>query len=138
MGKLHPDKYDPLSRESEAYFRRAIPSGEYVGWLATPEDDPGTVVAGAGVQVRPILPRPDATGTILLLGRQGLVVNVFTELPWRRRGVALRLMRIVLDWARSERLASLVLHASDDGRAMYEELGFASTNEMQYRGSLRE
>lgn len=43
-------------------------------------------------------------------------------------------MRHILDWARQERLDRLVLHASDDGRPLYERLGFAATNEMRYRG----
>jgi hypothetical protein len=38
----------------------------------------------------------------------------------------------VLDWARRESLDTLVLHASDDGRALYEKLGFVQTNEMRY------
>jgi hypothetical protein len=33
-------------------------------------------------------------------------------------------------------VARLVLHASDDGRALYESLGFVATNEMRYAGAL--
>ncbi len=62
------------------------------------------------------------------------MLNVFTEPAWRRRGLAELLMRHILDWARQERLDRLVLHASDDGRPLYERLGFAATNEMRYRG----
>ena len=40
----------------------------------------------------------------------------------------------VLRWAEEERLDRLVLHASDQGRALYERLGFVATNEMRYRG----
>jgi GNAT superfamily N-acetyltransferase len=70
-------------------------------------------------------------------GRQAIVVNVFTEPAWRRQGAAALLMRHVLDWARDTKLDTLVLHASSDGRTLYEQLGFVATNEMRYSRSLR-
>jgi hypothetical protein len=45
-------------------------------------------------------------------------------------------MRHVLEWARAQRLDRLVLHASAEGRALYERLGFVATNEMRFSGSL--
>jgi GNAT superfamily N-acetyltransferase len=64
------------------------------------------------------------------------VLNVYTEPAWRRRGVAEALMRQVIRWAESERLDRLVLHASDEGRPLYQRLGFAATNEMRFQGPL--
>jgi GNAT superfamily N-acetyltransferase len=64
-------------------------------------------------------------------GRHALVVNVFTEPAWRRRGIAELLMRRLLAWAREERLDRVVLHASAEGRPLYERLGFVPTNEMR-------
>jgi GNAT superfamily N-acetyltransferase len=60
------------------------------------------------------------------------VLNVHTEPPWRRRGLARRLMLEVLSWARTEALDSLVLHAAPEGRSLYEALGFVATNEMRF------
>ncbi len=134
MGQLSDRAYAPLVETSAGYFERAIPAGEYVGWLASPQDDPHTPVAGAGMQIRAALPRPDPLGTGILLGPQGLIVNVFTERDWRRRGLAALLMQHVLDWSRSRGIRSLVLHASADGRPLYEKLGFVATNEMSYTG----
>ncbi len=136
MGQLDATLYPVLARHAQQYFTRAIPAGEYVGWFAVPAGERDRVVAGAGVQIRPILPRPDHTGTRLLAGEQGLVLNVFTEMPWRRHGIAGQLMEQVLAWARERRVASLVLHASAEGRQLYERLGFVGTNEMQYMGEL--
>jgi GNAT superfamily N-acetyltransferase len=136
MGRLDPAIYAGLTRTSEEYFRAAMPTGEYVAWIAVSRADANEIVGGAGVQVRPILPRPDHTGGRLLTGNQGLVVNVYTEPPWRRQGVANLLMRHVLIWARGARLASVVLHASGEGRPLYDKLQFVATNEMQYLGSL--
>ena len=67
-------------------------------------------------------------------GRHATIINVFTEPQWRRQGVALLLLQGIIDWARTERLDRLVLHASDAGRALYERLGFVGTNEMRLAG----
>jgi len=65
-------------------------------------------------------------------GPQGLIMNVFTERAWRRRGVAAALLRELLRWCRASGIESVVLHASADGRPLYEKLGFTPTNEMRY------
>ena len=88
------------------------------------------------MQLRLVLPFPDLKplGPRIARGRQGIVLNVYTEPAWRRRGVARRLMESVLTWAREVELESLVLHASEEGRALYEHLGFAPTSEMRFVG----
>jgi GNAT superfamily N-acetyltransferase len=63
-----------------------------------------------------------------------LIVNVFTEPEWRQRGLAKLLMNTIIAWSREQNLDALVLHASDDGRALYEQLGFIATTEMSLGG----
>ena len=82
-----------------------------------------------------MLTLPD--GPAVAHGRHAIVLNVFTEPEWRRRGLAELLMRQVIAWAREERLDRLVLHASPQGRALYERLGFQGTDEMRFKGILR-
>lgn len=139
MGQLPPEAFEPLHVAAEAYLADAIARGEYVGWLGAPADRPEVVVAGGGVQRRQVLPHPVALadGTVrIAAGRHAIVLNVYTEPAWRRRGVGELLMREVLAWARAERLDRLVLHASDAGRALYQRLGFVATNEMRFEGAL--
>jgi GNAT superfamily N-acetyltransferase len=137
MGQL-PSAFDSLRAAAETALAGALARGEYVGWLLTPEGEPGRVVAGAGVQLHDGLPHPVDAGEEVgvAAGRHGIVLNVFTEPAWRRRGLAELLMRHVLEWARAQRLDRLVLHASAEGRALYERLGFVATNEMRFSGSL--
>ena len=82
-------------------------------------------------------PMRESSGTEWLGTREGVVVNVFTQPAWRRRGVAAQLMDAVLAWARETRLDSLVLHASSDGPSLYDRLGFVATNEMRFTAGLR-
>jgi predicted GNAT family acetyltransferase len=83
--------------------------------------------------LQPILPRPVDVSTIGE-GRQGTIVNVFTEPQWRRRGIAGLLIQEIIIWSNNERLDRLILHASDEGRSIYEKLGFAASNEMRFVG----
>lgn len=123
----------------EKHLRPQLISGEYIGWLVYPRESPNQIVAGAGVQLRRVLPHPVGKpgGEITIAeGRHAIVLNVFTEPDWRRQGLATLLMKRIVSWARSERLDRLVLHASDQGRLVYEQLGFIQNNEMRFKDRL--
>ena len=136
MGQLPDGLHDTLVEAARAYFTQPIADGRYVGWVAELDDPSREIVAGAGLQLRELLPRPDGARERLVRGPQGLVLNVYTERAWRRGGVADALMRELLQWCRANGIESVVLHASDEGRALYERLGFTPTNEMRYDGGL--
>ena len=139
MGLVPEPLFDPYRAKCEARLREQLSLGEYVGWLASPGDSPEKIVAGTGVQLRRVLPHPvgEPNGEIIIAeGRHAIVINVFTEPDWRRQGIATLLMKEIIAWARAERLDRLVLHASDEGRALYERLGFVQTNEMRLNDKL--
>lgn len=136
---------DETAAEVEAATRAQLEpllaSGGYVGWLvemtsgaieraADPLDgivaSPGKVVAGAGLIERLRLPRHSNPGG----HPEAYVMNVYTEPAHRRRGLALALMEATVAWCRTRRLGRIALHASAQGRLVYERLGFATTNEM--------
>jgi len=139
MGYVPAELFDYFRAKSEARLREALACEEYIGWLASQRNSPETIIAGAGVRLRRILPHPigEADGEITICdGRQGIILNVFTEPEWRRRGIAALLMNTIIKWSREQCLEELVLHASDEGRALYERLGFVFTNEMRFSGNL--
>jgi GNAT superfamily N-acetyltransferase len=133
MEDVSGDAFEILRAKARTRLEQWIDNRNYIGWLATPVDEPETIVAGAGVQLQPILPRPLDVSTIGE-GRQGTIVNVFTEPQWRRRGVAGRLVKEIIAWSKNECLDRSLLHASDDGRSVYERLGFIAGNEMYFAG----
>jgi GNAT superfamily N-acetyltransferase len=133
MGDVSGDAFEILRAKARTRLEQWIDNGNYIGWLATPADEPEMIVAGAGVQLQPILPRPLDISTIGE-GRQGTIVNVFTEPRWRQRGIAGLLIKEIIIWSKNERIDRLVLHASDEGRSIYERLGFVFSNEMRFVG----
>jgi GNAT superfamily N-acetyltransferase len=137
MGSLDPSVAHELLEAATSQIREAIASGEYVAWLAHQAGDPQRIIGGSGVQLRRLFPRPDETGKRVLIGREGIVLNMYVERDFRGRGLARRLMEELLDWVRGSDVVSLVLHASDDGRTLYERMGFVPTTEMRYSRDLR-
>lgn len=136
MGELPQATFEELRKEAELWTERALASGEYIGWLGIAKSRPDVIAGGAGVQLRRVAPhpcRPPRDGAIDK-GRHAIVLNVFTEPEWRRRGLARLLMQEILSWTHAEQLDRLVLHASREARSLYERLGFVLTNEMRFAG----
>lgn len=79
------------------------------------------------MQIRPLIPRLETQR-----GLEALIVNVYVEPPYRRRGLARRLMTTILAWCAGERLDRIVLHPSDAARPLYAALGFVPTGELIY------
>jgi ribosomal protein S18 acetylase RimI-like enzyme len=131
MGKLASEREESLEQATAAYLRSALPRGEYLAWVAEDMATPAAAVGGAGVQLRPMLPRPRPDGDDLELGPEAIVLNVYVEPGWRRCGVGEALMRTLLDALTARGIRRIVLHASDEGRRLYERLGFVPTNEMR-------
>lgn len=134
-GELTEEQYAPFVEAVGRDLNTWLEAGEYVGWVATLADCPQGILAGAGIHLRKLLARPRLSGAFRV-GPEAIVLNVFTERAWRRRGLARRLMEEVIDWARAHGVVRLVLHASPEGRPLYESLGFEPTNEMRYTGEL--
>jgi GNAT superfamily N-acetyltransferase len=134
MGVASADIVPELHRACADALAPVLRSGEYVGWFAAPADAPATVVAGAGVHFRPVLPlpvrRPDGS-VFIEPGRHPTVVNVYTEPAYRRRGIARMLMERIIAWAPGAGVTMLFLHASPDGKALYESLGFRPSADMR-------
>lgn len=119
-----------LLKASTSALAALLREGSYVGYLAVGLDQ--EVIGGAGVHVRPQLPRISRDGTYVASRPVPLLVNVYTEPQWRQRGVARALVVTLMRWAEEEGADQMVLHASDAGRPLYASLGFAATNEMRW------
>jgi GNAT superfamily N-acetyltransferase len=135
MGDVPPELFDEFRAKAKVAIEKMLARGDYVGWLASPDGAPDNIIGGAGLQLQQSLPRPftSVDGTKVSDGRLGIIINVFTEPEWRRRGVAERLLRRIIEWARAEHVDRIILHASDEGRSLYKRLGFVVSNEMRLR-----
>jgi ribosomal protein S18 acetylase RimI-like enzyme len=73
--------------------------------------------------------RPPAASN--LSGKEGYVLNMWTDPAHRRRGIGAAVLREIVAHARAARIGRLRLHATDAGRRLYEQFGFnGSSTEM--------
>jgi len=126
MGQGTADELARMVNAAEPTLAQALDDGFYRHWLAV--DASGRVVGGGGVLLCPWPANPKDACT-----ERAMILNVYTEPEFRRQGVARRIMETILHWIRARGLRSAHLHASDDGRVLYEKLGFVATNEMRLR-----
>lgn len=126
MGHRDEAKLDGMIASSTKYLHEAMPVGSFRAWLA--QISTGEIAGGGAVIVSPWLSRPHS-----LQCRQASILNVFTYPAYRRRGVARSVMQTMIDWCQEQGFAYVSLHASEDGKPLYEALGFEPTAEMRLK-----
>jgi GNAT superfamily N-acetyltransferase len=98
------------------YFSRMIPSEEFIGFVAVAD---GAIVATGGL-VFHRHPPSNRNPT----GREAYVMNMYTDPAWRRRGIASRLLQLLIDYARQNDCGRISMHALPKGRSIYMNAGF--------------
>ena len=118
------EELDRMVEVARPWLAKALGDGSYRHWLAL--DSAGRVAGGGGVLLSPWPANPFDPCV-----ERAVILNVYTELEFRRRGIARLVMETILAWIRGYGLKSVNLHSSAEGRALYEKLGFTPTNEMR-------
>jgi len=124
LGRRDEAALDLMEKAASEYFETAVADGSYLGFLA--EDGSGVVTGGGGIVVSPW---PGILGQ--KQPRRATILNVYVERAHRRKGVARALMETMIAWSRENQFAYVSLHASKQGRGLYEKLGFRPTDEMR-------
>ena len=124
MGYGDDAALDAMSAKFRPWVVDRIRAGEYLAWLALAAN--GAVAAGAALWLMDWPPHMIGSGS-----RRGNILNVYTAPEFRRCGLARRLTSVAVDWCRENGVDVVILHASDDGRPLYESMGFAASNEMR-------
>jgi GNAT superfamily N-acetyltransferase len=129
MGEGTVEELDRMVEVASPWLARALADGSYHHWLAL--DSSSRVAGGGGVLLClwPANPKDPCT-------QRAVILNVYTEPEFRKRGIARQIMLTIMAWIKEQGLRSVNLHASDEGRHLYEKLGFEATNEMRLRFDL--
>jgi len=126
MGEGTVEELDRMVEVASPWLARALADGSYRHWLAL--DSSGRIAGGGGVLLSPWPASPTDPCT-----QRAVILNVYTEPEFRKRGIARQIMLTILAWVKERGLRAVNLHASDEGRHLYEKLGFEATNEMRLR-----
>jgi GNAT superfamily N-acetyltransferase len=94
-----------------------------VAYLATTGDE----VAGSGsLWFMPQEPRPGIPRGVI-----PYIMSMYTRPEHQRQGIATAVVRALVREARKSGAARVTLHAADQGKPVYERLGFEPTAEMR-------
>jgi GNAT superfamily N-acetyltransferase len=126
LREVQPDVSVPddiIYEQTRQYVVDKLPTDEYLVWLA--EEDNHIV----GISSLVFYHRPPT-----LLNSSSLyahILNVYTHTEYRRQGIATTLLKEIIEYAKSTPIKRISLNASEEGRPVYEQLGFqASDDEM--------
>ena len=126
---IHPEfgaKVDESEGATRRWVRKRLAEGKLIGFIAKTR---GGVVAGSGcIWLRDEQPRPTNP-----LQEVPYLMSMYTEPKFRRKGVARMIVRRAMKWCRDHGYDRVNLHASIQGKPLYESLGFEATAEMRLK-----
>lgn len=125
MGYHDETALSAMSTNFRPWLQKKMEAGEYLAWFVVAPDS--SIAAGLSLWLMEWPPHMIGAGSRW----RGNILNVYTEPAWRRRGWARALMKVALDWCTANQVGAVILHASPEGRGLYESLGFTPTNEMR-------
>ncbi len=113
-----------VEKQSREYYIHALASGDHAAYLVYDEEQ---FIGAGGVsfyQVMPTYHNPS--------GRKAYIMNMYTAPEYRRQGIALQTLDLLVKEAKARGIAQISLEATEAGRPLYEKYGFvAMQDEME-------
>lgn len=107
-----------LERRLSEYFLSALPEGSLDCVCC---EERGQTVAMAGSVYYRVMPTILNPG-----GKMACLMSVYTLPEYRRRGLALAMVKRLLELGKARGVGKFTLNATDAGRPVYEKAGFSS------------
>ena len=128
MGYKNKAELDAADRVYRRWAKPRLKTGALVGFIVEADGQ----IAGSGcLWLRPVQPVPVPGRPGFKGGGQPYLLSMYTEHAFRGKGVATKIVKESIRWAKAKGFPRMTLHASDMGRSVYEKLGFKQTWEMK-------
>ena len=125
FGPLDEKGREALGNYKE-FLLEGMAEGSFVQWLAETEGEIAATGSVSFYRLPPTSRRPN--------GRACYIGNMFTYPAHRRQGLAGEILRLLAEDARAAGCRAILLHASEQGRPLYEGFGFEpSESLMDYK-----
>ena len=105
-----------VEEESYAYYRRALETGEHIAYLVY---DNGKFIGAGGVSFYQIMPTYHNP-----TGKKAYIMNMYTASEYRRQGIAIHTLDLLVKNAREQGVTQIALEATEMGWPLYEKYGF--------------
>jgi len=115
-----------VKRESYNYYKEALTNDNHVAYLVFNGDE---FVGAGGVSFFKVMPTYNNP-----TGRKAYIMNMYTSPEYRRQGIAIKVLDLLVTEAKNRGITAISLEATDMGRPLYERYGFVKMNdEMELR-----
>jgi N-acetylglutamate synthase-like GNAT family acetyltransferase len=81
------------------------------------------IAASGAISITSMVPNPDDSSYYI-----GYLHSIFTENQFRKRGLAERVVRCILDYCKSNNINRVLLNTSEAGRSVYDKIGFINSD----------
>ena len=109
-----------VKRQSYSYYQKAFRDDSHIAYLVFDE----TRFVGAGAvsffQVMPTYHNPS--------GNKAYIMNMYTKPEYRRKGIAIKILDILVKESNNKGITAISLEATDMGSPLYEKYGFVKMN----------
>ena len=105
-----------VEKESYEYYKSALETGEHIAYLVYDNEN---LIGAGGVsfyQVMPTYHNPT--------GKKAYIMNMYTAPEYRRQGIAINTLDLLVKDAKEQGVLQIALEATDMGRPLYERYGF--------------
>jgi GNAT superfamily N-acetyltransferase len=117
------DEIAALESKTRSWIDERLANRRLVGFVAKTLD--GRVAGSGCLWIRDVQPRPTSSRL-----ETPYLLSMYTEKEFRKKGVARKIVQFALTWCREQGYDRVLLHASEEGKPLYESLGFKPTSEM--------
>ena len=110
-----------VKKQSYDYYKRALCDDTHIAYLVF---DGERFVGCGGVSFFQVMPTYHNVS-----GNKAYIMNIYTEPAYRRRGIAYRILDLLVNDIRSKGVIAVSLEATEAGRPLYEKYGFVKMND---------
>lgn len=105
-----------IEQQSRDYYKQYLADGSHTAYLVY---DGYKVIAAGGISYYRVMPTCDVP-----TGKKACIMNMYTAPAYRRQGIAMKTLSLLIEDAKAKGITFISLEATDMGRPLYERYGF--------------
>lgn len=125
---VSPEQRKKIERSLRRYYANSL-GADFIAAFAEAGDELAAVAFLAITELPANLSFPT--------GRKGTLLNVLTYPQYRKNGYAKRIITMLIDEAKGRDVSYIELSASEQGRPLYQSLGFAAAQKREHFTEMR-
>lgn len=114
------EMYD-VKEHSYLYYQKALSEDSHVAYLVF---DGNEFVGAGGISFFQVMPKFHNP-----TGKKAYIMNMYTKPEYRRKGIAYKILDLLVAEAKQRGIHAISLEATDMGKPLYEKYGFVKMND---------